>query len=133
MKKGIDVSSYQGTVDWKKVKKAGIKYAILKIIRKDLQPDKQFENNWKGCEGAGVPIQGVYNYTYATTVAKAEKDAKRVVFVLLSFILLSIISRPKIFAVSSEAIAPIVGSFISLTCFAAIAVFCALICSKLWL
>jgi len=82
MKKGIDVSSYQGAIDWKKVKKAGIKYAILKIIRKDLQPDKQFENNWKGCEGAGVQIQGVYNYTYATTVAKAVKDAKRVVEVL---------------------------------------------------
>ena len=82
MKKGIDVSSYQGTVDWKKVKKAGIKFAILKIIRKDLQPDKQFEKNWKGCESAGVPIQGVYNYTYATTTAKAVKDAKSVVEVL---------------------------------------------------
>lgn len=34
--KGIDVSSYQGTIDWNKVKWAGVQYAIIKIIRKDL-------------------------------------------------------------------------------------------------
>ena len=43
--KVIDVSSYQGTVDWDKVKAAGVSGAILKVIRKDLDPDKQFENN----------------------------------------------------------------------------------------
>ena len=48
-KKVIDVSSYQGLIDWVKVKAAGIQGAILKIIRKDLNPDKQFENNWAGC------------------------------------------------------------------------------------
>lgn len=78
-KKVIDVSSYQGLVDWVKVKAAGIQGAILKIIRKDLSPDKQFENNWAGCEKAGVPIVGVYNYSYATTVEKARSDAQKVV------------------------------------------------------
>ena len=34
--KGIDVSSYQKTIDWTKVKNSGISFAILKIIRKDL-------------------------------------------------------------------------------------------------
>ena len=43
--KGIDVSSYQGTIDWNKVKWAGVQYAIIKIIRKDLNPDKTFEQN----------------------------------------------------------------------------------------
>ena len=62
-KKVIDVSSYQGEIDWGKVKASGIQGAILKVIRKDLNPDKQFENNWKGCEKAGVPIVGVYNYS----------------------------------------------------------------------
>lgn len=78
-KKVIDVSSYQGKVDWKKVKTAGIDGAILKIIRKDLNPDKQFENNWSGCEKAGMPIVGVYNYSYATSVSKAKGDAQRVI------------------------------------------------------
>lgn len=77
--KGIDVSSYQGTIGWSKVNSAGVQFAILKIIRKDLNPDKQFENNWKGCTEAGMPIQGVYNYSYATTVEKAKTDAQKVI------------------------------------------------------
>ncbi|GFI10096.1 autolytic lysozyme [Lachnospiraceae bacterium] len=81
-KKVIDVSSYQGVVNWYKVKASGIEGAILKVIRKDLNPDKQFENNWKGCENAGVPIIGVYNYSYATTLDKARADAKKVLSIL---------------------------------------------------
>lgn len=81
-KKVIDVSSYQGVINWIKVKASGVQGAILKIIRKDLNPDKQFENNWNGCQAANVPIVGVYNYSYATTVAKAKADAKRVLSIL---------------------------------------------------
>lgn len=80
--KGIDVSSYQGNIGWEKVKNSGIGFAVLKIIRKDLQPDKQFENNWKGCEEVGIEIKGVYNYSYATTVEKAKTDAKKVLEIL---------------------------------------------------
>ncbi len=80
--KGIDVSGYQGIIDWQKVIKAGVEFAILKVIRKDLQPDKRFKENWEGCAAAGLPVQGVYNYSYATTVDKAVSDAKRVVEVL---------------------------------------------------
>ena len=76
--KGVDVSSYQGKIDWKRAKAAGVEFAILKIIRKDLKPDNQFENNWAGCLDAGVPIQGVYNYTYAASVNKAVLDAHKV-------------------------------------------------------
>lgn len=79
---GIDVSSYQGEIDWRKVKEAGIEFAILKVIRKDLSPDKQFENNLRGCFEVGMPVQGVYNYSYATTKSKAATDAKRVIEVL---------------------------------------------------
>lgn len=79
---GIDVSSYQGKIDWKKAKADGIAFAVLKIIRKDLNPDNQFENNWKGCEEAGIEIKGVYNYSYATTVSKARSDAKKVLSIL---------------------------------------------------
>lgn len=78
-KKVIDVSSYQGKVDWAKVKAAGVDGSILKIIRKDLNPDTQFENNWSGCESAGMPIVGVYNYSYATSVSKAKGDAQKVI------------------------------------------------------
>lgn len=79
---GIDVSSCQGVIDWAKVKENGIEFAILKIIRKDLNPDNQFETNWKGCENSGITIQGVYNYSYADTVNKAIDDANKVLKIL---------------------------------------------------
>ena len=80
--KGVDVSGFQGKIDWVRAKAAGVEFAILKAIRKDLSPDKQFENNWSGCFSADIPIQGVYNYTYATTVQKAVNDAHAVLDIL---------------------------------------------------
>ena len=62
--KGIDVSSYQEVIDWKKVKSNGVSFAILKIIRKDLTIDKQFLSNSTGCNLNNIPFS-VYNYTYA--------------------------------------------------------------------
>lgn len=79
MKLGVDVSTYNGVIDWKKVKVAGYDFAILKIIRKDLNADSSFERNWNGCIAAGIEIKGVYNYSYATTVEKAKKDAQAVI------------------------------------------------------
>ena len=79
---GVDVSSYNGTIKWKKVKKAGYDFAILKVIRKDLNVDKRFEYNWEEAQKAGVDIKGVYNYSYATNVEKAVKDAQTVIKVL---------------------------------------------------
>lgn len=79
---GIDVSSYQGTINWWAVKQNGIDFAILKVIRKDLNPDKEFEENWKNCEAYGMKVQGVYNYSYATTVSKAQFAAERVLIIL---------------------------------------------------
>lgn len=79
---GIDVSSYQGTINWWAVKQNGIDFAILKVIRKDLNPDKKFEENWRKCDAYDLEVQGVYNYSYATTVEKARSDAKRVLAIL---------------------------------------------------
>jgi GH25 family lysozyme M1 (1,4-beta-N-acetylmuramidase) len=80
--KGIDVSAYQGSVNYEKAVAAGVQFVIAKVIRKDLQPDKRFEENWKNATEAGCPVQGVYNYSYATTVEKARTDAARVVEIL---------------------------------------------------
>lgn len=82
MQKGIDVSGYQNKIDWKKVKGDGIDFAILKVIRKDLTPDKQFEANWQGCEAVGMPILAIYNYSYATTESKGRTDAQAVLRIL---------------------------------------------------
>lgn len=69
----IDVSSYNGVVDWESLKKKGVTGGIAKIIRKDLNKDKQFDNNYKALHALKMPW-GVYNYSYATTVSKARSD-----------------------------------------------------------
>lgn len=81
-KKGIDVSGYQTNIDWSKVRAAGVEFAILKIIRKDLTPDKMFESHYAGCEKVGIPVPVVYNYSYAATKDQAVKAAKKVIEVL---------------------------------------------------
>lgn len=77
--KVIDVSAYQGDIDWAKVKNAGVDGVALKIIRKDLTPDKKFEEYYTGCQKNNIAIVGVYNYSYATTASKARTDAKAVI------------------------------------------------------
>lgn len=81
MKKLIDVSSYNGTVNWEKAQKYGCEGAILKIIRKDLNRDKKFNENFVACNENEIGW-GVYNYSYATTVAKAKSDMELVCDIL---------------------------------------------------
>lgn len=79
---GVDVSSYQKNINYLLLRQNGIKYAILKIIRKDGNVDTMFETHYKGFIDVGVPIMAVYNYSYATSVEQAEKDAKKVLAIL---------------------------------------------------
>lgn len=79
--KGIDVSSYQGEIDWKTVDEYGMGFAILRITEKSNARDSQFENNYAGCIQHGIPV-GVYKYSYALTVAEMQQEAEKVVDVL---------------------------------------------------
>lgn len=81
MKKLIDVSSYNGVVDWKKAKRYGCEGAILKIIRKDLKIDNGFSRNYQACNENEL-AWGVYNYSYATTATKAKSDMRLVCDIL---------------------------------------------------
>lgn len=73
---GVDVSSWQGKVDWQKVKNDGKTFAILRIGTTKGK-DTYFEENYKNAKAAGINI-GCYFYTYATTVEEAKKDAQMV-------------------------------------------------------
>lgn len=77
MKKGIDVSVHQGKIDWKKVKAAGIDFAIIRAGygREISQTDKRFEENYAGAKAAGIKV-GAYWYSYADTVSRGEQEAK---------------------------------------------------------
>ena len=83
--KGVDVSGYNKITDYQAVKNDGVQFAILKIIRKDLNLDKLFETHLKGFNKVNLPIIGVYNYSYATSVAKSRSDASIVVKYLKQF------------------------------------------------
>lgn len=74
--KGIDVSKYQGNIDFKKVKNAGIQFAIVRIGygQYESQKDEYFEANYEGFRGQGIPV-GVYLYSYAKSVSDAKKEA----------------------------------------------------------
>jgi len=74
--RGIDVSNFQGTIDWNQVKAAGIEFAILKVGPVYGKPDSTFERNATECERLGIPY-GVYYYSYARSVADANKEADR--------------------------------------------------------
>ena len=74
--RGVDVSNFQGTIDWNQVKAAGIEFAILKVGPVYGKPDSTFERNATECERLGIPY-GVYYYSYARSVADANKEADR--------------------------------------------------------
>ena len=73
---GVDVSSWQGKIDWQKVKADGKTFAILRIGTTKGK-DTYFEENYKNAKAAGVNL-GCYFYTYATTIDGAKKDAQMV-------------------------------------------------------
>lgn len=81
MRKLVDVSSYNGVVSWEKAKAYGCQGAILKIIRKDLNRDKKFNENYAACNENEI-AWGVYNYSYATTATKAKSDMELVCDIL---------------------------------------------------
>lgn len=79
--KGIDVSSYQGNIDWKKVSDYGMGFTIIRITEAGNKVDSKFEANYAGCTKYKIPV-GVYKYSYATTVAEAQSEARKVVNIL---------------------------------------------------
>lgn len=84
--KGIDVSKFQGEVDWEKAKAAGIDFAIIRCgyggewdgqEANWAQDDDQWRRNADECTRLGIPF-GVYLYSYATTVEEARSEADHV-------------------------------------------------------
>lgn len=74
-KKGIDISYWQETVDFEKVKNDGIDFVILRQgYRK--QTDSKFFEYVEGAKKAGLEIHGVYHFCYALNAKDAKEEAK---------------------------------------------------------
>lgn len=81
-KMGIDVSKWNGDIDWDKVKADGVEFAIVRAgyrgsVTGSLVEDPCFKNNMKGAAASGVPV-GVYFFTQATNEVEAVEEASAV-------------------------------------------------------
>lgn len=78
--KGIDVSKWNGKIDWRKVAASDVDYAIIRCGYGDnllSQDDEYWLANVAGCEANNIPY-GVYIYSYAANVAQAKSEAAHV-------------------------------------------------------
>ena len=76
---GIDVSEHQKTINWNKVKSAGVDFAIIRVAGRgygsgNLYEDKYYRQNLQGAIDAGIKV-GVYFFSQAVTVKEAEEEA----------------------------------------------------------
>ncbi len=69
--KGIDVSEFQGSIDWNKVKNDGVEFAIIKLANiydyDANYKDSKFDSNYKNAKAQGIKV-GAYIYNYCNTV-----------------------------------------------------------------
>lgn len=83
--RGIDVSAWQGDINWKKVKDDGVEAVILKAGGSDdgFYTDSKFEENYKGATSVGLKV-GAYYFIGSKCVSKidGEADASRFLNIL---------------------------------------------------
>ena len=75
--KGIDVSTFQGDIDWEKVKNAGIDFAVIRCgfgSNIEKYDDAKWKRNADECTRLGIPF-GAYLYSYAENTDEAESEA----------------------------------------------------------
>ena len=78
---GIDVSSWQGSINWNKVKSSGVDAAMIRIgygSRNKSTIDKRFKENIKNAKNAGIKV-GIYYYSYANDANEAINQAKWII------------------------------------------------------
>ena len=80
---GIDVSKWQGDIDFSKLKNAGVEFVIIRVgssngIDGENFVDSKFIQNIKNANSVGIPV-GVYFYSYANSVDRAVSDAKWII------------------------------------------------------
>lgn len=70
---GIDVSKWQGVIDWPKVAASGVKFAYIRAAYGADYQDPLFDRNWEGARDAGL-LRGAYHFCRAHQSARAQRD-----------------------------------------------------------
>ena len=83
---GIDVSKYQSSIDWNKVKTAGVEFAIIRVGYRGygsgaLVQDPKFEEHFTNARNAGLRV-GIYCFSQAVNENEAREEAQACVYVL---------------------------------------------------
>lgn len=113
---GIDVSHWQGDIDWARVKQSGVKFAIIRMGygKYAKQIDPAFETNYADATAVGMPV-GVYWYSYAMSPEEAEMEAHACLEVLkgrsLDFPIAFDIEEAKQWKLPKEEFSAIVSTF----------------------
>lgn len=80
---GIDVSKWQGNIDFEKIKNAGVEFVMIKIgsssgNNRSMIMDPKFLENIENAKKVGLPV-GIYFYSYANSIIQAKKEANWVI------------------------------------------------------
>ena len=86
---GIDVSKWQGDIDFKKLKDAEVEFVIIRVgsstgINGENFVDSKFIQNIENANSVGIPV-GVYFYSYANSMERAINDAKWIIDVIKDY------------------------------------------------
>lgn len=77
---GIDVSKYQGTIDWEQVKEAGFSFVMIRVGYRgygaagNMRPDDMANNHYRGAKAAGLQV-GAYFFSQAINEEEAREEA----------------------------------------------------------
>ena len=81
LRKGIDVSAWQGTIDWAAVARSGVEFAIIRVANRGwglpgtLMTDSTYKQNIQGAKANGIKV-GAYIYSQAITEAEGREEAR---------------------------------------------------------
>lgn len=117
--KGIDVSTFQGLIDWEEVKNSGVEFAIIRCGYGDdfvQYDDAYWKRNADECTRLGIPF-GVYIYSYAASISEAQSEASHVLRLVegydLSYPVFLDLEDTVVAACSNELIGEIADTFCS--------------------
>ena len=93
---GIDVSKWQGVVNWKEVQQAGMAFAFARATYGTSEVDSSFKDNWDGMKEAGI-VRGAYHFFIA-----AEDTVRQAVFFISTVGSLDTDDLPPVIDVESD-------------------------------
>jgi len=114
IKNGIDVSEWQGDIDWSQVK---TDFVIIRAGygRELSQKDKKFEQNYSGAKSKGIPC-GAYWYSYAMNEDEARKEAAVCIEILkgkqFEYPIYFDVEEQKVFSLGREKVSAIINAFL---------------------